>query len=347
MIPPEQEMEGEVRTWAESLVVTLDELECKICYNRYDARGRKPKLLACLHRVCAKCLKRMVDVGESSPSAVSCPFCRHQTLVPEEEVTRPPVFFFFSCAATPMNAAFLLLFRAVGGVADGGRPSHPGGSVVSGPSSARRRPTRRSSAQSRLADRCRACASSFRAPGDHHRGAAGPVAVFGLSERAERAHVVPGLAGPRASRPQVRLLDVPPFPPLPAGGAVSGVLQLSPRGHLPADDGAHVAGRGSGQPGPVHAASAGGLRLLPLSVPRAPGGARRSLPGRRRRSHRVRRRRLGRVRRDLERADEHLAGASRSAANQRRTETSHDMGKKKKLISKFWLYCKYKMRTKY
>ncbi|XP_061641524.1 E3 ubiquitin-protein ligase RNF182 isoform X2 [Phyllopteryx taeniolatus] len=86
MIPPEQEMEGEVRTWAESLVVTLDELECKICYNRYDARGRKPKLLACLHRVCAKCLKRMVDVGESSPSAVSCPFCRHQTLVPEEEV---------------------------------------------------------------------------------------------------------------------------------------------------------------------------------------------------------------------------------------------------------------------
>ncbi|XP_061688895.1 E3 ubiquitin-protein ligase RNF182 [Syngnathoides biaculeatus] len=79
-------MEGEVQTWAESLVVTLDELECKICYNRYDAHGRKPKLLACLHRVCAKCLERMLDVGESSPSAVSCPFCRHETRVPDEEV---------------------------------------------------------------------------------------------------------------------------------------------------------------------------------------------------------------------------------------------------------------------
>uniref|UniRef100_A0A3B4FZL0 E3 ubiquitin-protein ligase RNF182 n=1 Tax=Pundamilia nyererei TaxID=303518 RepID=A0A3B4FZL0_9CICH len=40
------------------------ELECKICYNRYDTRSRKPKLLGCLHRVCAKCLKKMVDMGE-------------------------------------------------------------------------------------------------------------------------------------------------------------------------------------------------------------------------------------------------------------------------------------------
>ncbi|XP_061543907.1 uncharacterized protein LOC133408742 isoform X1 [Phycodurus eques] len=231
MIPPEQEMEGEVRTWAESLVVTLDELECKICYNRYDARGRKPKLLACLHRVCAKCLKRMVDVGESSPPAVSCPFCRHETLVPEEEV--------------------------------------------------------------------------WLMEDDRHI-----LAVLSCQDRARRGG---GRHGEVLLSPD----------------SLTGVLQLSPRGHLPADDGAHVAGRGSGQPGAVHAAPAGGLRPLPLSVPRAPGGARRSLPGRRRRSHRVRRRRLGRVRRDLERADEHLAGASRSAANRRRAETSHDVGKKK------------------
>ncbi|KAM7006385.1 LOW QUALITY PROTEIN: E3 ubiquitin-protein ligase RNF182 [Tautogolabrus adspersus] len=82
---PARGMEGKVQTWAQSLVYTLEELECKICYNRYDTRSRKPKLLGCLHRVCAKCLKKMVDMGESSP-AISCPFCRHKTHVPDEEV---------------------------------------------------------------------------------------------------------------------------------------------------------------------------------------------------------------------------------------------------------------------
>uniref|UniRef100_A0A672FUV9 E3 ubiquitin-protein ligase RNF182 n=1 Tax=Salarias fasciatus TaxID=181472 RepID=A0A672FUV9_SALFA len=79
-----------VQSWAQSVVYTLEELECKICYNRYDTRSRKPKLLGCLHRVCAKCLKKMADMGESSPSVISCPFCRHETPVPEEEVTLPP-----------------------------------------------------------------------------------------------------------------------------------------------------------------------------------------------------------------------------------------------------------------
>uniref|UniRef100_A0A8C7XHN4 E3 ubiquitin-protein ligase RNF182 n=1 Tax=Oryzias sinensis TaxID=183150 RepID=A0A8C7XHN4_9TELE len=76
----------QVQTWAQSLVYTVEELECKICYNRYDTRSRKPKLLGCLHRVCAKCLKKMVDMGESSPSVISCPFCRHETYIPDEEV---------------------------------------------------------------------------------------------------------------------------------------------------------------------------------------------------------------------------------------------------------------------
>ncbi|TKS65286.1 E3 ubiquitin-protein ligase RNF182 [Collichthys lucidus] len=61
---PSREMEGKVQTWAQSLVYTLEELECKICYSRYDTRSRKPKVLSCLHRVCAKCLKKMVDMGE-------------------------------------------------------------------------------------------------------------------------------------------------------------------------------------------------------------------------------------------------------------------------------------------
>lgn len=70
---------------SESVVYTVEELECKICYSRYDARARKPKLLACLHRVCARCLKKMAEM-ESSPGTVSCPFCRHQTHVPDEEI---------------------------------------------------------------------------------------------------------------------------------------------------------------------------------------------------------------------------------------------------------------------
>uniref|UniRef100_UPI0037E7EAC9 E3 ubiquitin-protein ligase RNF182 n=1 Tax=Semicossyphus pulcher TaxID=241346 RepID=UPI0037E7EAC9 len=84
-VEPGRGMEGKVQTWAQSLVYTLEELECKICYNRYDTRSRKPKLLGCLHRVCAKCLKKMVDMGESSP-VINCPFCRHKTHVPDEEV---------------------------------------------------------------------------------------------------------------------------------------------------------------------------------------------------------------------------------------------------------------------
>ncbi|XP_056157920.1 E3 ubiquitin-protein ligase RNF182 [Lampris incognitus] len=75
-----------VEAWGGSLVYTLEELECKICYNRYDTRSRKPKLLGCLHRVCAKCLKKMMHMGESSPSVISCPFCRHETHVPDEEI---------------------------------------------------------------------------------------------------------------------------------------------------------------------------------------------------------------------------------------------------------------------
>uniref|UniRef100_H3CBD7 E3 ubiquitin-protein ligase RNF182 n=1 Tax=Tetraodon nigroviridis TaxID=99883 RepID=H3CBD7_TETNG len=65
---------------------TLEELECKICYNGYDSHSRKPKLLGCLHRVCAQCLKKMVTTGESSSSTVTCPFCRQETHVPEDEV---------------------------------------------------------------------------------------------------------------------------------------------------------------------------------------------------------------------------------------------------------------------
>ncbi|XP_066521489.1 E3 ubiquitin-protein ligase RNF182 [Hoplias malabaricus] len=80
-----QKSDSEAEVSQAPAVYTLEELECKICYNRYDARTRKPKVLSCLHRVCAKCLKKMVEM-DASPSVVSCPFCRHETHVPDEEI---------------------------------------------------------------------------------------------------------------------------------------------------------------------------------------------------------------------------------------------------------------------
>ncbi|KAJ8252521.1 hypothetical protein COCON_G00218330 [Conger conger] len=66
-----------------------DELECKICYQRYNAHNRKPKILDCLHRVCARCLNKILDMGDGS-QFISCPFCRHETEVSEYEVAGLP-----------------------------------------------------------------------------------------------------------------------------------------------------------------------------------------------------------------------------------------------------------------
>ncbi|CAM9553102.1 unnamed protein product [Bubo scandiacus] len=64
------------------------ELECKICYSRYDARARRPKLLRCGHRLCAKCLRKMVALGDVSPHQLRCPFCRRHSSVPGGDVQR-------------------------------------------------------------------------------------------------------------------------------------------------------------------------------------------------------------------------------------------------------------------
>uniref|UniRef100_UPI003AACD5CA E3 ubiquitin-protein ligase RNF182 n=1 Tax=Centroberyx gerrardi TaxID=166262 RepID=UPI003AACD5CA len=66
-----------------------EELECKICYQRYNAHNRKPKILDCLHRVCARCLNKILDMADAA-GCISCPFCRHQTEVTEYEVSCLP-----------------------------------------------------------------------------------------------------------------------------------------------------------------------------------------------------------------------------------------------------------------
>uniref|UniRef100_A0A4W3ISB2 E3 ubiquitin-protein ligase RNF182 n=1 Tax=Callorhinchus milii TaxID=7868 RepID=A0A4W3ISB2_CALMI len=67
-----------------------NELECKICYSPYNLRNRRPKVLECLHRVCGKCLYKIVDLGDSSSSIICCPFCRYETSIPDDEVSGLP-----------------------------------------------------------------------------------------------------------------------------------------------------------------------------------------------------------------------------------------------------------------
>lgn len=69
---------------------SADELECKICYCGYTLGGRRPKVLECCHRLCTKCLTKILDLGESPPDAVVCPFCRYVTRLPGEAVSSLP-----------------------------------------------------------------------------------------------------------------------------------------------------------------------------------------------------------------------------------------------------------------
>lgn len=70
--------------------VSTEELECKICYCPYSLASRRPKVLECCHRLCAKCLAKILDLGESPPNAVVCPFCRYITGLPGEAVGSLP-----------------------------------------------------------------------------------------------------------------------------------------------------------------------------------------------------------------------------------------------------------------
>lgn len=71
-------------------LLNSEELDCKICYCLYNLGGRRPKMLECCHRLCTKCLVKILDLGESPPNAVVCPFCRYITRLPEEAVGNLP-----------------------------------------------------------------------------------------------------------------------------------------------------------------------------------------------------------------------------------------------------------------
>uniref|UniRef100_A0A8C6V3Q8 E3 ubiquitin-protein ligase RNF182 n=1 Tax=Neogobius melanostomus TaxID=47308 RepID=A0A8C6V3Q8_9GOBI len=60
--------------------VSIEELECKICYSQYNLQSRRPKLLDCCHSLCSKCLRKILDVGDAFPRKAVCPFCRPRAL---------------------------------------------------------------------------------------------------------------------------------------------------------------------------------------------------------------------------------------------------------------------------
>lgn len=70
--------------------VSPEHLECRICYWTYSLGSRRPKVLGCGHRLCAKCLSKILVLGQASPDAVACPFCRSVTKLPGEAVKSFP-----------------------------------------------------------------------------------------------------------------------------------------------------------------------------------------------------------------------------------------------------------------
>uniref|UniRef100_A0A668U590 E3 ubiquitin-protein ligase RNF182 n=1 Tax=Oreochromis aureus TaxID=47969 RepID=A0A668U590_OREAU len=68
-------------------MLCTEEMECKICYCAYNLGSRRPKVLECCHRLCSKCLIKILDLGESLPNALVCPFCRYLTRLPGEAVS--------------------------------------------------------------------------------------------------------------------------------------------------------------------------------------------------------------------------------------------------------------------
>ncbi|XP_051884628.1 E3 ubiquitin-protein ligase RNF182 [Pristis pectinata] len=80
------------------------ELECKICYQRYNGHSRKPKILDCLHRICARCLNKILDTNDSS-HCMSCPFCRQETEIHNADIESLPNDTNIMCKLTARDRA--------------------------------------------------------------------------------------------------------------------------------------------------------------------------------------------------------------------------------------------------
>ncbi|XP_038054663.1 E3 ubiquitin-protein ligase TRIM71-like [Patiria miniata] len=72
--------------------ISVDHLECSICTNRF----RQPKLLDCLHSFCLQCLQELRQSQDPSGTKLTCPLCRHETMLKGSGVADLPNNFAFS-----------------------------------------------------------------------------------------------------------------------------------------------------------------------------------------------------------------------------------------------------------
>ena len=66
--------------------ISKDRLECPICMKCY----MQPKLLDCLHSFCQNCLQELRDRQDKENRKLTCPVCRHETILTEKEVAALP-----------------------------------------------------------------------------------------------------------------------------------------------------------------------------------------------------------------------------------------------------------------
>ena len=66
--------------------ISKDHLECPVCMNIYT----QPKLLDCLHSFCLNCLQELRDRQDKDNRMLTCPVCRHVTILTEKEVAGLP-----------------------------------------------------------------------------------------------------------------------------------------------------------------------------------------------------------------------------------------------------------------
>ncbi|XP_077571440.1 uncharacterized protein LOC144195583 [Stigmatopora nigra] len=66
---------------------TPPDLECRVCYSRFNNVFQCPKMLECKHTFCLECLAR-INVKSARPAAIRCPLCRHPTPLPAPDLSR-------------------------------------------------------------------------------------------------------------------------------------------------------------------------------------------------------------------------------------------------------------------